>query len=157
MKKYFWSIFLSIVVGLYLGKFMFNQYDNLNLLATSSDYESLYFLQIGVYADLDSMKSDMSQLGYYIYSYENDGIHVYVCMTKSKENALKVKEYFTQKGYDILLKENVINNSAFLTVLSQYDLLLSEANLDTIEDICSQILSSYEELVYNENNGYSQE
>lgn len=159
MKKYFWSIFLSLVVGIYLGKFTLNQYDDFNVFPVSFGYDTIYFLQQGVYSNIDVMKNNMSNFQYYIYDKENDGYHTYVGITKSQENALKVKEFFEEKGYDIYIKENNINNGSFVSVLTQYDILLSEASGDTIDGICNQILNSYEELVINENQneGYSEE
>ena len=159
MKKYFWSIFLSILVGIYLGKFTLNQYGNLSVFPVSYNFNTLYFLQYGVYSSESIMKDNMSSFKYYIYDVEGDGYHTYVGITKSLENASRVKEYFNNKGYDIYVKENSVSSSIFVSVLSQYDLLLSDASGDAIEDICNQILSSYEELVINENEdeGYSEE
>lgn len=159
MKKYFWSIFLSLIIGVYLGKFVLNQYDDFNIISTFNYSDTLYFLQQGVYSNIDIMKDEMSFFPYYIYNLENDGYHTYVGITKSLENALKVKEYFNDMGYDIYVKENNINNSVFSSVVAQYDLLLVDAEGDAIGDICNQVLSSYEELVINDNKdeGYTKE
>ena len=62
----------------------------------------------------------------------------------------RIKVFFDQKGYDIYIKEISIDNSAFVSVVEQYDLLLNEANDDAIDTICNQVLSSYEELVVDE-------
>ena len=157
MKKYFWSIVLSLVVGIYLGKFTLSQYDSFNVFPVSFGYDNVYFLQQGVYSNVDVMKNSMSSFNYYIYDLEDDGYHTYVGITKNQENALKVKEFFKKKGYDIYIKENSINNNSFVSVLTQYDSLLSVAQDDSIDSICNQVLSSYEELVINENKGDSQE
>ena len=157
MKKYFWSIILSLVVGIYLGKFTLSQYDSFNVFPVSFGYDNVYFLQQGVYSSVDVMKNSMSSFNYYIYDMEDDGYHTYVGITKSQENALKIKEFFKKKGYDIYIKENSINNNSFVSVLTQYDNLLSVAHDDSIESICNQVLSSYEELVINENKGDTKE
>ena len=157
MKRYFGSIFLSLVVGIYLGKFILNQYSDFNVFPVSFNYSNAYFLQQGVYTNVDVMKDSMSVFNYYIYDVEDDGYHTYVGITKNYENALKVKEFFNKKGYDIYIRENSINSEKFLSVLSQYDILLSEASDDTVDSICNQILSSYEELVIDENNGDTEE
>ena len=157
MKRYFWSIFLSLIVGVYLGKFTLNQYTDFNVFPVSSGYESVYFLEQGVYVDEGVMKSSMSNFNYYIYSSEDDGYHVYVGITKSYENALKVKEFYKEKGYDIYVREDNIKNSSFVSVLSQYDILLDSAEGENIDGICNQILSSYEELIINEDKGDSKE
>lgn len=159
MKKYFWSLLFSLVVGVYLGKFMLNQYKDYELIPTYSSSEDLFFLQQGVYSSIESMKENMSSFRYYIYDSESDGFHSYLCITKSHENALKVKEFFNSLGYDIYVKENNINNGNFVSVVNQYDLLLSDASGNAIDDICNQVLSSYEELVINgdKDEGYSKE
>lgn len=159
MKKYFWSIFLSLAVGIYLGKFTLSQYDKFNIFPVHVGYDTLYFLQQGVYSNENVMKNNMSNFSYYIYDVHDDGYHTYVGITKSHENALKIKEFYKNKGYDIYVQEKSINNNGFVSILSQYDILLNDASGDTIESICNQILSSYEELVINENKdeGYSQE
>lgn len=157
MKKYFWSIILSLVVGIYLGKFTLSQYDDFNVFPVSFNYDTVYFLQQGVYSNENVMKNNMADFEYYIYDVEDDGYHTYVGITKSQDNALKVKEFFKQKGYDIYIKENNINNNNFISILNQYDILLGDASSDAIDSICNQILSSYEELVINENKGDTQE
>lgn len=157
MKKYFWSIFFSLIVGVYLGKFTLNQYHDFNIFPVSSGYETVYFLEQGIYNSEDVMKSSMSSFSYYIYSFDSDGYHTYVGITKSYENALKVKDFYSKKGYDIYVKENNIKNERFLSVLNQYDILLGDISNDSIDGVCDQILSSYEELVINEDKGDSRE
>lgn len=151
MKKYVGSILLSLVVGVYLGKFMLNQYDDFQVVPVMQETQNLYFLQQGVYSSLEVMKENMVDFSYYIYNIEDDGYHTYVGITKNENNADKIKEYFQNKGYDIYVKEIGIDNSVFVSVVEQYDLLLSEASGDTIDNICNQVLSSYEELVVGEN------
>ena len=157
MKKYFWSIFLSLVVGVYLGKFVLSQYDDFNIFPVSLSYDTVYFLQEGVYSSEDIMKNNMSSFNYYIYDIEDDGYHTYVGITKNHDNALKIKEFFKEKGYDIYIRENNVKNNSFISILNQYDILLSNSDKDSIDSICDQILSSYEELVINENKGDTQE
>ena len=157
MKKYFWSIVLSLVVGIYLGKFTLSQYDSFNVFPVSFGYDNVYFLQQGVYSNVDVMKNSMSSFNYYIYDLEDDGYHTYVGITKNQENALKVKEYFNNMGYDSIIKDNRVSNGVFVSIVSQYDLVLKDASDDAIGDICSQVINSYEELVLNEDKGYSKE
>ena len=159
MKKYFWSVFLSLLIGVYLGFFVLNQYKDFSIISAFDYYETLFFLQSGVYSYVSSMKKSMSIFPYYIYDLQDDGYHAYVGITKSHENALKVKDFYSDMGYDIYVRENRINNVPFVSVVSQYDILLKDATGDAIGDICNQVLSSYEELVINENKdeGYSKE
>ena len=151
MKKYVGAIFLSVVLGVYLGKFMLNQYDDFNILPVYADSFSLYFLEAGTYDSVDVMKDKMSDFNYYIYDYEDKKIHSYIGITKSLENAKKIKDFYDSKGYIINIRENNINNNDFVSVVEQYDLLFNDASGDAIGDICNQVLSSYEELVINGN------
>ena len=130
---------------------MLNQYDDFNVLPVSYNYDKLFFLEAGSFDSIDSMKSAMSGFNYYIYDFKDNLYHTYVGITKTHENALKIKDYYVSKGYIINIKEDIIKNSNFISVVSQYDLLLNDASGDAIGDICNQILSSYEELVVNEN------
>lgn len=151
MKKYIGPVLLSIVIGVYLGRFMIGQYKELDVSMVDGRFENVFFLQRGVYSSFEIMKENMLDFSYYIYNVEDDGYHAYVGITKDKLNADRIKEYFYNMGYDIYVKEIGLSNDAFLTVLDQYDLLLSESADDVIDDICNQVLSSYEELVLNEN------
>lgn len=151
MKKYIGSILLSIVVGIYLGKFMLNQYDDITVFSVSNNASTLYFLEAGVYNTTDEMKSSMSNFSYYIYNIDDNGIHAYIGITKNKKNSKKIKDYWQELGYDIYEREISISNSNFISVLEEYDKLFENAEGEGIEDICGQILNSYEELVINEN------
>lgn len=151
MKKYIGSILLSIVVGIYLGKFMLNQYDDITVFSVSNNASTLYFLEAGVYKTTDEMKSSMSNFSYYIYNIDDNGIHSYIGITKNKKNSKKIKDYWQELGYDIYEREISISNSNFISVLEEYDKLFENAEGEGIEDICGQILNSYEELVINEN------
>lgn len=149
MKKYIGSIILSLIVGVYLGKFMLNQYDDLTVSPVSSESSTLYFLETGIYSDLDSMKNSMTTFPYYVYEELEDGLHTYVGITKNEKNAGKVKEYLDDIGYDINIREFNGFDESFVSIVSQYDILLESASGEGITDICGQILSSYEELVLN--------
>lgn len=130
---------------------MINQYSDLQAVPVMKSSNNLFFLQQGVYETEDSMKENMNSFSYYIYNIEEDGYHTYVGITKVLNNANKIKDFFNNKGYDIYIKEISVDNSSFLMVVDQYDLLLNDASGEMIGDICGQVLSSYEELVLNGN------
>jgi hypothetical protein len=152
MKKYLGSIFLSLIFGVYLGMFVLKQYKNLDVTSVFNYYDTLYFIEIGVYGSVDDMKKDLGLFSSYIYDID-DKYHAYVGITKSHENALKIKEYFDNMGYDINIRENRVSNGVFVSIVNQYDLILSDASGDAIGDICNQVINSYEELVLSEDKG----
>lgn len=151
MKKAYLPLILCLIVGFYMGKLMFSQYDDKQgLKLVSSMGDKLYFIQQGVYSSKESMEENTTNLAYYIYTVENDRYYVYIGIVKNEDNLEKLKEYFSSLGYNIYVKEFNINNDKFLIVLEQYETMLKETNdSKTIKAICSQVLSKYEELVIN--------
>ncbi len=154
MKKNIEIMIVCIAIGFLMGQFMFHQYkkeEKPSTIPTMQTTETLYFLQQGVYSNLDSMKQNLTDFEYYTYTEKDGKYYVYVAIIKSKENMEKLKGFFNQKGYDIYVKEINVTSNAFLEVLSQYEQLLSGTNDEkTIQAACTQILAKYEELVVND-------
>jgi len=152
MKKYIMPILSALLVGFLLAKFMINQYDKKeNLKTVFNSYETLYFIQQGVYSTKESMEKNMSDFAYYIYNIENDKYYTYIGITKTKENSDKLKGFYEKLGYITYIKEINVDNIGFVELLNQYDQLLETTeDENTIKAICSQVLSKYEELILNE-------
>lgn len=149
-----YPIILCIICGGLMGKFMLEQYDQ-NEKSEMSFLESttVYYVQQGVYSSKESMENSMNNISYYIYSEQDGKYYAYIGMTGKKENTDKLSNYFKGLGYDVYIKEFTIENSAFLEVLSQYDLMLQNTDdANTISAICAQVLGKYEELVLNDQN-----
>ncbi len=145
--KNIFPVVLCILIGFFMGIFVLKQYkkdaDVVNLTG-----ENLYFIQIGVFSDEASMKKTLENFTYYIYNKENNMYYAYAGITKDEKNLKKLKDFYTNAGYDIYVKEIFTSNISFITVLSQYDLLLNETtDKKIIESIENQVLTKYEELV----------
>ena len=143
-------IILAIVSGVLMTKFVFNQYDYSFDLKTVFDgnVSRAYFIEIGSYPTYEEMQMSAANLSSYIYEKIGDKYYVYVAITKSKENAKKIKEYFIKNGYNIYIKEIAIENELFFEKLYEYDTLLSNLNDEkAILTLCNQVLETYEELV----------
>ena len=148
MKKYLFPISVSLVLGFFMAYFIIRQYENMPALAVSSEAETLYYIQRGVYSDMDSMKDGMKDFTHYIYNVEDNSYYTYIGITNSKDNALKIQNYYKSLGYDTFLKDKITDNGEFTDVLRQYDELLSKTDdSESIKVICNQILAKYEELV----------
>lgn len=146
MKKYIFPITLALLLGLFMSTFFVGQYNSDGSITISQKKEKIYYIRKGVYMSLDDMKNSMMDFENYIYSEENDIFYSYVGITKSKENAKKIKSYFSSKGYETNIEEKEVTNEGFLTILGQYDNILSETDNDqTIKVICNQVLAKYEE------------
>lgn len=148
MKKYLFPVSASLILGVIMAYFIIKQYETLPALAVSSEAESLYYIQRGIYSDIDSMKENMKDFNHYIYNVEDNQYYTYIGITANKDNALKIQNYYKSIGYDTFLKEKITDDEEFINILSQYDGLLSKTDdSESIKVICNQVLAKYEELV----------
>lgn len=148
MKKYILPVILSIGFGLFLTKFILNQYNNgLKLIPVNTDInEKLYFIQQGVYSNLESMEKNTKDFDFYSYSVINDKYYVYIGITKKEENISKIQGYYKNMGYITVVKEFNTNNGEFIELLDKYDELLYKTDdPKSIGTICNQILKKYNE------------
>lgn len=154
MKKYIVPIFLALITGLILGRFVLNQYEfEGKIVSVSSKNKNAYFIQQGVYSSKESMEENVTDFPYYIYSIIDDKYYVYIGITFLEENLEKIKGYYEKKGYITYVKELSVDNEDFITVLEQYDSLLQGSDEEEIiGTVCSQVLSKYEELVLQNDN-----
>lgn len=148
MKKYFFPISVSLILGIGMAYFIIKQYEEMPALAVSSEAETLYYIQKGVYSDLDNMKNNMKEFSHYIYNVEDNQYYAYIGVTTNKDNAVKIQNYYKSIGYETFLKDKITDNEDFINVLRQYDELLAKTNdNESIKTICNQVLAKYEELV----------
>lgn len=153
MKKNLIWIVSCIVVGLIMGKIMFDQYDDNTKQTSAVLSEKVYLFQAGVYSNFENMKSAGAKYDNYIYMEKDSKYYLFIGITKSEENKEKLKQYFDSLSYETYIKEMNLDHSGFLENLSQYDLLLKEAKTNQeIREINKSILAKYEELVINGQN-----
>ena len=151
MKKYLFPIFTSLMIGTLMAVFLISRYDGIESISVSKNAESVYYIQRGVYSTKQSMEENMQEFEHYIYNVEDNMYFVYIGITKSQNNADKIKKYYKEKGYETYIKEKITDNESFLKALGQYDEILTKTDDGgTINVICNQVLSKYEELVNNE-------
>ena len=148
MKKYLFPVTISLLIGISMAYFIIKQYEGMPILAVSSNAETLYYVERGIYSDLENMENNMKDFTDYIYNTENNQYHTYIGITTNKENALKIQNYYKKLGYDTNLVEKITDNKEFINILRQYDELLSKTDdSESIKTICNQVLAKYEELV----------
>ena len=149
MKRYIYPIFLSIIVGFFTTKFIFSEYGQTEkLYPVFSSGENLYFIQQGVYSSEESVKTNLSKFNNYIYTIINGKYYVFIGITKSLENSLKMQEFYKKNGYVTYVKEFRVKDSEFLVAVDNYDAILKETNDDeVIKTIMDQTIAKYKELV----------
>ena len=144
MKKTLILMSFAIILGSLCGKFLFKKYQDTTLAFNES--MKLYFLQEGVYQTKESVNNNTKNISPKLILKENDGYHVYIGISSSKDIISKLKKIYKEKGYQIYEKEKEVSNKEFLESIKQYDILAkttnSSSDLLTIEEV---VLANYEE------------
>jgi hypothetical protein len=142
-KKYILSIVVVIVLGIVSAKSVYS-------LSDQEDKNSYYFLQLGVYDDIDSLNDDTKKIDDKLVLKENNKFYVYVGISRNKNNLNKVSRLYRNYGYNMFIKSKSIVNEEFSVNLEQFDKLLKQTeDLDELKKIMSVVLSSYQEMVIN--------
>ena len=139
-------ILAAIILGYICATFILNEYD---LDAATID-NSVYFLQVGAYNNLDSSKNDLTNIKNKITVKENNKYYSYIGITASSIQADKIKNMYAKNNIPVYIKKNNIENNDFINQLIQYDILLDNSkNIEEINSILQTVLASYEELLTN--------
>ena len=146
MKKIIISGILLIILGYYLGHFIFNE----KIINKYKNEEKYYFLQEGVYSNKENLQTNLSNLNNKIIDKNDNKYYVYVGITKDLEVAKKIMKIYEDDGYNIYLKEKYLSNEEFYNNVTQFDLLIKDSNdtsnILTIEEV---VLANYEEIIKN--------
>ena len=150
MKKYLFTFLIALIIGFLFSNFFLKQYDDYNGIKVSNVGENLYFIQYGVFSNLDSLEENTISLQNYVYNKQDNLYYVYVGITKLEENAKKIVNYYKKNGTETILKEFAITNKEFLDALTNYDEILKNTeDENVISSVLNQTLSKYEEVVIN--------
>lgn len=148
MKKYLLTFLIALVIGFFLSDFFLKQYEDFDGIKVSTRGENIYFIQYGVFSSLESLEENTINLQNYVYNKEDNLYYVYVGITKEKDNADKIVNYFKDLGYETTTREFGITNKDFLNALLNYDEILKNTNdVTAISSIINQVLMKYEEVV----------
>ena len=112
MKKTFLLSIFFISLGTIFGSFLHNNYE-VNLLSSFNEGKQYYFIQEGVYSNEEIMLENTKDIEVKLINEENNKYYVYLGITKDEENAKKIKEIYTNKGYQIYIKEVSLANEEF--------------------------------------------
>lgn len=149
--KFLIPIALSIIIGLFFGKVFFDNYDN-SSVTVFDEKDKIFMLQYGVYEDENQMKNAFKDYKKYLYIKNDDGIHLYIGITKSSENIQKIKELYEKQGNNIYVKEEMQSNKSFISVLKEYDKIINLVSDKDIDEIQRIIISNYKEMVLGNEN-----
>lgn len=151
MKKYFLSIIFGLIIGFFLSKTFINEYDGYkNIKTVSSTGTNAYFIKYGSFNTLDELEKKTISLTNYVFIEKDGKFDVYIGITTKEDIKDKLIKYFKGLNYDVSYDEFFITNKEYIEYLLNADKLLENTNdLSVLGEVCSQILSKYEELVIN--------
>lgn len=154
MKKYIFSILVALSVGFVCGKIFLEQYDAYDgIRFTSNGGESLYFIRYGTYDSVEEMEKDTLSLVNYVYNIIDDKYYVYIGITRSHDNLIKLNNYYSLLGYKTITEEFLVTNRTFLEELENYDnILFNTEDEVVISSISSLVLEKYEVIVNGSKN-----
>ena len=127
MKKYLFTIFIGLIVGFFLCNFFLNQYRDYKGIKVSNLGEELYFIQYGIYSDLESLENNTINLQNYVYNEEDSKYYVYVGITGLEKNAEKILNYNKKLGNNVEIKKYTVTNKKFIEEIKKYDDVLKKA------------------------------
>lgn len=141
-------VVVAIIMGVIIGKYIYNGYENeLTTALAESKVEDVFLLQYGVYSNEELMKKNTEKLKKYFYYVDDNKYHVLIGITKDKSLKDKIVNSYNLED-NIYLKKINVDNSEFNELLKQYDILVKNTeNKTTILNAENQILSKYEELI----------
>lgn len=143
-KKYILSIIIVIFLGIISAKSVYSLSNSIN------DKNTYYFLQLGVYDDIDTLNNDTKNIDDKLVLKEDNKYSVYVGISKNKKYLKSISNLYNNLGYNLLIKNKKVINEEFKVNLEQFDKLLKNTNdLEELKKIMSVILSSYQEMVIN--------
>lgn len=149
MKKLIILSIFFLTIGIILGTKIYSATTSLeNVFAEGTTY---YFLQEGVYSSEEIIQENTENINVKLIDFQDDKFYVYLGITKDEKNAKKIKQIYTEKGYDIYIKEQKLLNEEFSSNVTQFDLLISNtSNSEEILTITEVVLANYEEIIKNQ-------
>lgn len=147
MKKTLIIGIAFLIVGIFVGNYIYNN-NTEKLESTFASGKNYYFIQEGVYSSKEIMEESIKDINIKVVDFENNKYYVYLGITRDYEIAEKIKNLYSKDGYTLYIKERTITNEEFYNNVSQFDLLIKNAETkDEILTIEEVVLANYEEIL----------
>ncbi len=146
MKKSFLiSIGLTILLGAFFGKMLYGKYETETVMV---DEDVFYLLQYGVYTNLEEAQKEQKKMNPSLLVQEEEKYYLYLGMSLQEKLLQKVKNDYDKENIVTYIKKTPLWNDTFKNHLSQWDVLLKNANTkEEVHSICEVVLADYEETV----------
>lgn len=144
MKKILMTIFISGIISISFGYYIFNTYRRniMDIVETAYSLDKVYMILYGSYNKEEKVKK--INLNNYILLNEDNYYRVYVGVTKNYDNALKIKDVYKNMGFDVYIKEKGINNLELIDYLDREKDFTGMSDSEILE-IENEVINKYEE------------
>lgn len=145
MKKTMFLAVIFVILGAVCGNYLYKKApDSVSVFRESSKF---YFLQEGIYSSKDIMMENVGDLSNKLVVLKDNQYYVYVGITLDKNNVDKIKKIYEDMGYQIYVQEIELDSEEFISNVSQFDLLVAEADsTDDILPVEEVVLANYEQI-----------
>ncbi len=140
MKKFFITLFVSILIGVSMGVYAHYKFKQSADIPVARFNNEVYAIQAGVFDTVENATKMAENYGGLIVN-DNNKYRVYLAITSSSLN--NIKNYFDNKGISYYVK-NINGNNDFYNTLIDYESLLNATTEDNYEQIIKNILKEYE-------------
>ena len=134
-------ILFGSLVGYLFGYLIYGNYNGIEYIENDGN---IYYVQYGVYTSNEAAYENTSNLDNYIIQENDDKYYVYLGVTTSLNNALKIQEYYKEKDIYTYIRDDYVKNSETLSLLNEYDLKIVDATNEELTTVIKEILESYE-------------
>lgn len=144
MRKYLLTIIVSLLIGFLLANFMLKQYDDeVDIMPTFKQEETLYLVQQGVYSNITSMQENTKNIPYYVYTLDNNLYYVYIGMSLDMDNIEKIRKYYD--NMETIVKSKSITDEDLINTLKINDEVLKQTeDKEVIKETINNVLKKYE-------------
>jgi len=134
-------ITLGILVGYLFGNLIYKNYDGLDYLREDGN---IFYVQYGVYTSEEAALKNTLNLDSYVIKELDDKYYVYLGVTTSYENALRIQTLYKEKDIYTYIRSDYVENSETLNKLKEYDLKLTDSNIEEVGSLVEEIFTNLE-------------
>ena len=147
MKKLFTLLFLSMLISIILGNYIFASYkSNMEHIIASSSYGDVYMILYGSYNN--KSKVEKLKIDNYILKKEGNFYRVYVGATSSLDNAERIKNIYLKQGASVYIRNEANYDIDFVDYLQSVDNYTDKTDEDILE-IQKNIVKKYKDKLEN--------
>ncbi len=141
-------IICAVLLGYLCASFIFNQYGVSSFVF--SDSKNIYYLQCGAFNTEEASLKDIKGIEDKLTIKEGDKYYSYIGMTTSNKIAKNIQKMYKEKGIDIYVKSDYLENEDFISQLNQYDVLLEASkNINEVNSVLKTVLATFDEIIVN--------